>query len=254
MTKFLDLRTKTPPQVKVIYKTITQRRSWYIELTKILLSIIIVGTIVWGVSRADDAVNHISKVKAFSAIGLVSTTTETTISIDSAHGSDNASTTSYTFDTSTIGKFETNKYKPLLISDIKVGDRVIVQGTSKGDLITAGRLIDFTTSSTATTTDTLATTTPELSTTTSTTTDVTSSSTSTSTLNDVIQNIVNIITGTTTGTSSDNTATTTDDTSTTTEATTTPTTTPEIVPDTSTTPTTTPVIDTSATDTSTSTE
>jgi hypothetical protein len=250
MTKFLDLRKKTVPQVKIIYKTVVQQRSWYLELTKVLAAIVVVGTVVWGISRADDAINNkVVKIKPFSAIGLVSATTDSTISIDDAHGSDNASTTSYTFDTSTVTKIETKKYSPITFSDIQVGDRVIVQGTVKGDLVTASRIIDFTSSSstattTATTTLPLATTTPEV----STSTDETSSSTSTSTpsLNEVIQNIVDVITGTTTGTSSDTTtvATTTEEVSATTTEDIIPTTTPEVEP---------PVVE-PVTDTATSTE
>jgi hypothetical protein len=266
MAEHLDLRKKTAPKVKIIYRTVVQQRSWYAEFTKVLAGVVIVSAIVWGVSKADimQKSEVASPIENFSISGLVSSV-GSLLSVYNATDGVNLSVTSYTFDASTIEKIETSEYVPLQFSDLQIGDNVIVQGISQDDVLTALRVISFTSTpnstTTATTTEPLATTTPEVSTTTdvvSTSTDDVSSSTSTTTpslidaIENTIQNIIDTISGTTTGASSDATTTV----ATTTEEIITPTTTPEIIQDEpTTTPTTTePVIDTSATDTGTSTE
>ncbi len=242
MAKILDLRKKVEPQVKVIYRTITTRQPWYVELSKVLAVIAIVTTVVWGITKADVPVS----AKSWSAIGLVATTTDTTISIDNARSSENASTTEYSFDISSISKVETNKYEPLILSDLKTGDKVIIQGTIENDTMIARRVIAFISSTTATTTtatstETLATTTvsTDIATSTaSTTTEVATSTPDVSTSTDSIATTTDTTTDDPTSTTTDPVATTTpevvtESTATTTEDVTPPATTPETTSDTS---------------------
>ena len=217
MANLLDLRNKVNPQVKIIYKIITQKQPWYVEFAKIAAVIVVVGTVVWGVSRADELFK--TPAKNFSAYGLISANVGSSISINEAHGSDSSEVTSYTFDVGTVNKIETNKYAPLEVSDLKIGDKIMVQGMLDNSVIIARRIVSFTSTSTATTTEALASTTLEVSTTTSTTTSDIASSTATSTpsfmdqvvgtIGDTINGIVDAITGKTKATTTEEIATTT---------------------------------------------
>lgn len=53
MAHFLDLRNKVQPPIKVIYKTVTLSRPWYVEVLKISVAVLFVGGIVWSISKAD---------------------------------------------------------------------------------------------------------------------------------------------------------------------------------------------------------
>ena len=135
--------------------------------------------------------------KNFSAIGIVSGVSTTTISIQDAKGSDGKS--EYTFDTDSVTKIETKSYVPLTLSDINTGDRVVVQGVEDNGTISIKRIISF--SATSSKEKEVATTTPEVATTTdSTSTASTTASTSPSlidTIKDAVTNAINAITGTT---------------------------------------------------------
>ncbi len=224
MAKILDLRKDINPRVKIIYRTITKRQPWYVEMTKVLITIAVVTTIVWGTSRADNPGN--TEVKNFSAIGLVSNLSDKSLSIDHARSSDKTNSDNYKFDISSVQKIETDAYLAMLFSDIKVGDKVIVQGLLDNGVITARRIVDFSfSSSTATTT---ATTTDETATSTATTTDTTidtGTDTTIATTTDTListstDNITSITTddsiATSTGNDSNSNATSSNDTSTTT--------------------------------------
>ena len=137
---------------------------------------------------------------------------ETTLSIDTQSSND-SSKTIYTLNTDTVVKIETRNYKPLTLSDIKIGDKVVVQGMENEGNITIKRIISFgiatdidTATSTATTSDETA----------STTDTATSTLTIIDTIKDVVTGVIDVITGSTTpdeqvGTTSDTTATSSDD-------------------------------------------
>lgn len=235
MTKFLDLRKKIEPQVQVVYKIVSKQQPWYLEITKILVVIAIVTTVVWGVSKAqqDTQTAPTPEVKTFSVIGLVSTTTPTYFSIDSSDPAVDKPATSYTFDTGSIQKIETSDYLPLQFSDIKLGDKIIVDGVVDNYKMIAQHIVSFTSTPSV---DNLASTTPEVAT--STVVDTASSTASSSpsvienvvnTIKDTAQNIIDSIIGTTIGTTTPE-ATTTDETSTTTDQVETPATSTEILP------------------------
>jgi hypothetical protein len=205
MTKFLDLRQKVEPPVKIVYQTVVNKRPWYIDLTKTLLVIVITITVVWGVSKADidQTTTTAPAVTSFSVLGLISDLTDSSFSVNNINISEYAPAASYTFDTSTLQKIETNEYAPLQFSDLKLGDKIIVQGTSENNILSAIRIIDFTSTPAS-----VATTTPLE----ATSTDETASSTATTSLIDnaidTVQNIIDVFTSTTTSTSTDETDTT----------------------------------------------
>ena len=235
MSNFLDLSRKIEPSVKIIYRTVTTKQPWYFEVAKIVAVVAIVGTVVWGISKADEVITPqvIVKATAFSISGDIS-------KIDA----DNITINSDTFGVSTIEKIETADYVQLTLTQLLPGDKVIAQGVTREGVSTLYRIISFgggTTTpivvdlaiatSTATTTLDFATTTVEVATTTATTTDTASST------EQIASSTPDIISTTT----PEVIATTTTEVATTT-ATTTVTTTEEIVPDIATTTTTPEVI------------
>jgi len=236
MSKFLDLRNKSINQVKVVEHIIFKPRSFKVEMIKMFSIIAIVSVLGWGISNADNLNPFLDNgietaTENFSALGIVSKITESKISLIDARGSDKSGNTTYSLDISNLEKVETNSYTPLIITDIKVGDKIIAQGLTNGSTFFIKRIVSFssaiqitevatTTASTtidtaSTTTDTASsttevstttedtitteqsTTTPEVSTTTETST-TTDSSTTTPTIieqvGDVVQDIIDTVT------------------------------------------------------------
>jgi hypothetical protein len=151
MSYFLDLRKNVEPRVKVVYKTIIKHRPWYIELTKVPIAVIVVGVIVWGISRADVLVQpeSVAVVKTFSVSGLISSVAENNFSIGNVRGFDNADMSSLSFGSASLQTIQTSDSLPLQLSNVQVGDRVVVQGTYIDSDFIAIRLIDFTSMTTA---------------------------------------------------------------------------------------------------------
>jgi len=89
-----------------------------------------------GVFRANALFASSSSVQNFSAIGTVNDIDAGSLSITSGD-------TSYVFDTSSVTEIETKSYEPLTLSDINIGDKVIVQGTSDSGSIAIKRIISF---------------------------------------------------------------------------------------------------------------
>ena len=232
MSNTLDLRPKQEPNIVVVEKVILKKRTWKSEFLRMLSIMVLVSVLGWGISKADSSLtaNH-APIKNFSAIGVVSSIDPSSLTISSANGSDNAFTSSYTFDTSAVTKIETSDYHALTMNDIQVGDRVIAQGirsASSSNSIEIHRLIDFnatstipevyvpvasstptiieasSTDATSTATDTTPTTPDVTSTTTeddASTTDASSTdatSTILKTVTDVIQTVVDTVTGSST--------------------------------------------------------
>ena len=221
MKNFLDLRPKIDPQYVVVEKEILKPRSWKAEAFRMCVVILIVTVIGWGVSFADDLINSPKKdlIKNFSAMGTVSDIASSTVSIENAKGSDSTEKKSYTFDASNIKTIQTNHYIPLKLSDIQVGDNIIVQGVDKDGDILIRRIISYGTStatgiltrtkdtpveatSTVATSTATTTATTTLATSSATTTEATSTGSVIDTIKDAVNNVVDAIIGTSTGTSS----------------------------------------------------
>jgi len=186
MKNILNLRPQ--PKPIIIEKVVHAKRVWWLEALKMITVVVVVSSVVWGVSKADisDSNKSAPAIKNFSALGNVVGVTSTTLSIDGAHSSDQTGKTAYTFDLSDVKKIENGSYVPLLISDINVGDKVVVQGIEKDSVINIRRIISL--SSTATTTAVVATTTVattvDATTTATSTTDVATTTTDTATSSD----------------------------------------------------------------------
>jgi len=138
------------------------------ELFKLTSVVAIVLFLTWSILGATEDSSKLDFATTnFSAIGIVSEITDSTISLADARGSDNSDTSSYTLDIDYLEKVETNTYDPLIISDIRVGDKVIAQGVTDGSSIFIKRIISFTSMvevellETATTTEAVATSTDD---------------------------------------------------------------------------------------------
>lgn len=213
LKNLLDLRENN---VQIIEKTVFEKRPWYQELAKTFFIILASSAIIWGISKADTAISSPVKqtpLKSFSAIGVVSNITDGTLSLLDGKSSEQI------LDISNVSKIETKDYHPLSISDIKIGDKIIVQGALVSNGIEVRRIISFGPSPVN-----LVATSTTLASTTATSTDATSTSiidTVTNAVSNVVdvvkdttQNIIDSITGTSTSTTTDE--------ATTTEATPTP--------------------------------
>ena len=156
MPNFLNLKKKDPSDIVIVEKIVLKNRSMFFELSRMFITIAVASGIVWGISNANEiattTANFINpslttkETKNFSAVGVVSNITDTYLSIDNAKSGDEAGPTSYTFDTSTIKKIESNHYYPLTLSQIQIGDNVIVQGLDKDGNIEIRRVIWYGTS------------------------------------------------------------------------------------------------------------
>lgn len=227
MSKLLDLRDKSFDKVKVVEHIIFKPRSFKVEMIKMLSIITVVSILGWGISHADN-LNPFSDTgietatQNFSALGNVSEITESSITLIDAKGSDKSGNTTYTLNISHLEKVETSAYTPLIITDIKVGDKIIAQGLTDGTTFFIKRIVSFSSDvkplEVATTTVDVATSTASTTTDTASTTTDTASSTNETSSNESSTTTPEVIIATTTEV-----ATTTETSTTTEEATTTPT-------------------------------
>ena len=320
---FLDLRKKTPPQIKIVERIILQKRSVKSDLFLTLSVILVASAVIWGISKADSLSDFFDSsqtpAKSFSMTGKVTEITDKSISVDSgikkevdksvvnlvdkvveattteevvgsttdttsssstaddivedatttssenlgeensnnstlsqeATSSDESQATTTdgiinkiiesasdaienvvniftpttsaeetpspnttdTFDITKISSIQTNHFAQLSISDIKLGDNVILQGVERGGVVTIYRIYSYgteiatgilTEEVAATTTIAMATTTDEIATTTaSSTEELNASSTASSTpatfidiMRDALGNMMDALTGT----------------------------------------------------------
>ena len=118
---------------------------------KIFFFVLVLFIFGWGVTKAETFISpkHIdprpTTSVGFSAIGFISNIGVNFINIRDAKSSDKTGNTNYTFDVSYITKVETKDYIPLILSDLRSGDKIIVQGTYVGNDIRINRVISFNT-------------------------------------------------------------------------------------------------------------
>ena len=165
--------------VKFLFKKGSRKRAVSMAFSIALATTLVISSVMWGVSKADTfPLGFLSQEdkpdQNFSASGIVSSVSTvfgTYMYIDQASASDNTGKTTFGFSVDKVNKIETVDYTPLTISDIKVGDQIIVQGLIKSSgTIEAYRIISFATS-TATSTEDATSTASTTATSTSTTTD-----------------------------------------------------------------------------------
>jgi len=95
---------------------------------------------------------HEKNISDFNAFGTVSKIENKTITINNATGSDKSKNSTFNINTDNASRIETKSYKPILLTDINIGDRIAVKGEKKGDTIYANRIISFSYISQASTT------------------------------------------------------------------------------------------------------
>ncbi len=189
---FLDLQKKTQQQTQIIERVVFQKRSLKSDIFLTLSVILVASAVIWGISKADTLLNpqevNTEPATSFSIIGSVTEVATTTISIDTNVNKEvnGTTTTTDSFDTTSISSIQTNHFTNISLSDIKIGDNIILQGVKRGGSIQIFKIFSYgnevATGILTEESNTLATTTePIIATSTATSTDDTSTSTSTST-------------------------------------------------------------------------
>jgi hypothetical protein len=207
MPNLLDLKNKGINNVRVVEHIIFKPRSFKVEMIKMLSVIVIVTAIGFGISNADDLnpflENNIeAATENFSVLGTVSEITDDKITLVDAKGSDESDKTNYNLNINNLEKVETSSYEPLIITDIKVGDKIIAQGLTDGETFFIKRIVSFSTFTltpeVATTTPDVATSTTDIATTTYETSTTTEEATTTPTIieqvGDVVEDIIETVT------------------------------------------------------------
>jgi hypothetical protein len=150
MSKLLDLRNKGIEKVKVVERVIFKPRSFKYEMVRMFIVIFTVASIGFGISNADDIpiINQIVSPKEevkpipFSAVGIISEINEQTLKISPAKSADNTED-SFFISLSKLKTIETNTFNELTITDLEVGDKIVVQGATLDGEIFARKIINF---------------------------------------------------------------------------------------------------------------
>ena len=117
----------------IIYSEMKSNLSKIIDhkFFKIFSIAILIFSLGWGMSSI--ATDDISSAhNNFSASGIISNISEDEINIEQASGSDKSTDTSYNLNIKYVKKVETNEYVALQLSNLKIGDKIIVQGLTNG--------------------------------------------------------------------------------------------------------------------------
>jgi hypothetical protein len=116
-------------------------KSYLIKASTLLLLVAVMLS--WGISNAIN--NDIqSATSNFSVSGTVSEVSNTYIVVTDAKGSIKSSDATYNLNIDYLKRVETDKYAPLNISDIVVGDKIIAQGVTNGYAFFIKRIVSFT--------------------------------------------------------------------------------------------------------------
>ncbi|MEI8337659.1 MAG: hypothetical protein WCF92_00755 [bacterium] len=206
MPNFLNLKKKDPSDIVYVEKIILKNRTLSFELFRMLTIIAVASGIVWGISNADNIVSNIKgnkeQTRTFSTFAKVLdiSATSSTLSVQRILN-DSLESTIYTVD-ATNAVVQTNDYQNLTLSDIQVGNKIIVKGILNGDSISAKKILVFPLTEEekiklATTTLDVATTTLDVATSTATTTEelasTTAGTTDSSTAPSILENVGNTI-------------------------------------------------------------
>jgi hypothetical protein len=139
---FLDLRKKSPQQIKIVERIIFQKRSLKSDIFLALSVIIVASGIIWGISKADTLISKvipekINQRKSFSVVGVITDLGSTSISVQSSDDK------VYVLDIDKGVKIETKNYTPITFLDLKIDDKIIVQGVISNEIITVKRVVSF---------------------------------------------------------------------------------------------------------------
>ena len=113
-----------------------------LDSIKTFFAVTIIAILGWGVSSS--AIDDIKSATInFNAMGIVSEISDKSMTIKDAKGSNSASDTTYDLNLDYLSKIETSSYTPLNHSDVKVGNRIIVQGLTNNSTFFIKRIISF---------------------------------------------------------------------------------------------------------------
>jgi hypothetical protein len=113
-----------------------------LDSIKTFFAVTIIAILGWGVSSS--AIDDIKSATInFNAMGIVSEISDKSMTIKDAKGSNSASDTTYDLNLDYLSKIETSSYTPLNLSDVKVGNRIIVQGLTNNSTFFIKRIISF---------------------------------------------------------------------------------------------------------------
>ena len=129
------------PEPVVMGGTATRKPPAFLHI-KALVVIAIVSCTMYGISKAVDAAQP-AKIQNFSAIGVVYDIDASSLLMDSVRSSDKTDDASYIFDLKGVEKVEDSSYGPLSISDIKDGDKILVQGIDRDGTIAIRRIVSL---------------------------------------------------------------------------------------------------------------
>ncbi len=143
----LNLKKKVSPVI--IEKVIFKDESVASRITRTVFSIAVVFSIVWGVSKAEEIINvmlpqeEIEPTVSFSLAGLIKEVYPDKIVLTRAVGVD-SEVNVFEIDIAANEQIiETNTYEKILVTDLLVGDKVIIQGLKRGDKFYSRRVISF---------------------------------------------------------------------------------------------------------------
>jgi hypothetical protein len=97
----------------------------------------------WGISKAVNS-DISSATSNFSVSGTVSEVSDLYIIVNEAKGSVVSSDSTYNLNLEYLKKIETSDYAALVLSDIKVGDKIAAQGLTNGYTFFIKRIVSFT--------------------------------------------------------------------------------------------------------------
>lgn len=118
---------------------------------RLFIAIAVIAGVVGTISYADQILQPDKPIekpipqKSFVAVGIVKEISATSLTLNPAIGPDKKEGV-FTIQLGKVRKIETKTYDRLTISDVQVGDKIIVQGTQSEDgEISANRIISFAT-------------------------------------------------------------------------------------------------------------
>lgn len=143
----LNLKKKVSPVI--IERIIIKDESVLSKILRIAFSIVIVFSIVWGVTKAEEIISEmlpqeeIEPTVSFSLAGLIKEVYPDKIVLTRAVGVDSEINV-FEIDISTNEQIiETNTYERILVTDLLAGDKVIIQGLKRDGEFFSRRIISF---------------------------------------------------------------------------------------------------------------
>jgi hypothetical protein len=143
MKNILNLRKG---KVKIIETTVYEKPTAKREFSKVLIGILVVSLITLGITKANDFIfeNEYENAREnFSILGNVVEIVEDTLILNSI-SQDSDENTPYEININKLEYIQASNYNRLLITDVNVGDKIIVQGLTNGKIYFAKRIISFT--------------------------------------------------------------------------------------------------------------